>query len=291
MSVKRKRLPKWLRKRNKYNKNVFETRKILKELGLQSVCQNAKCPNMGECYSRKTATFMIMGNTCTRNCSFCAVNNGSPLPLDKEEAKRLASAVKKLSLNHVVITSVTRDDLTDGGAIQFVRCIEEIKKIKSNIVVEILTPDFKMNKDAISSIVDAGPDIFNHNIETTPRLYSEVRPEAIYQRSLDLLEYVKSLDSNIYTKSGIMLGLGELETEVIQVMKDLRRVGCDILTIGQYLQPSKGHLPVMEYIKPEEFEEYKWIGEGLGFKYVASGPLVRSSYQAEDFSCNYIKQD
>ncbi len=288
MSVKRKRLPKWLRKRNPYNKNIMETKKILIGLGLQSVCHSAKCPNMGECFANKTATFMIMGNTCTRKCSFCAVNNGSPSPLDRDEPYNLTQAVEELGLKHVVITSVTRDDLPDGGAIQFVRCINELRKLDSNIVIEILTPDFKMNKEAIRQIVAAEPDIFNHNIETIPRLYSEIRPEAVYRRSLEVLKYIKELDKKIYTKSGIMLGLGETVDEVIQVMKDLRSISCDILTIGQYLQPTKNHYPVVEYIEPVEFEEYQESGERLGFRYVSSGPLVRSSYQADNFSNRFM---
>lgn len=288
MPVKRKRLPEWLRKRNPYNRNIIEIKKILNKLGLESVCQNAKCPNIGECFANKTATFMIMGNTCTRNCKFCAVKNGEPMPLDKNEPYQLVQAVRELGLDHVVITSVTRDDLPDGGAVQFVNCIKGIRKLKSKTYIEVLTSDFQMNKEAIKKVVKAGPDIFNHNIETVPRLYPEIRPEAGYQRSLDVLEYAKKLNDKIFTKSGIMMGLGETIEEIIKVMKDLRHIKCDILTVGQYLQPSNNHVPVAKYIKPEQFKKYEEIGKKLGFKFIASGPLVRSSYNAGEFSSKYL---
>jgi lipoic acid synthetase len=232
---------------------------------------------------------MILGDICTRNCRFCAVKNGTPGPINKNEPENIRKAVVELGLKHVVITSVTRDDLPDGGASQFIRSIHEIRKMDSNIVVEILTPDFKMDKKVIKNLVDAKPNIFNHNVETVPRLYSKVRPQAIYRRSLELLEYVKKLDNKIYTKSGIMLGLGETEDEVIQVMKDLREINCNILTIGQYLQPTKNHLEVEEYIVPEKFDKYKKIGEELGFDYTASAPFVRSSFNARDFSNKFLK--
>ena len=288
MVIKRKRLPEWLRKRNPYDRNIIETKQILSKLGLESVCQNAKCPNMGECFTNRTATFMIMGNICTRNCNFCAVKNGKPIPLDRNEPHQLAQAVKELGLKHVVITSVTRDDLLDGGAVQFVRCINEIRKLESKIYIEVLTSDFQMNRAALEHLIKARPDIFNHNIETVPRLYPGIRPEADYQRSLMVLDYAKKLNNEIFTKSGIMLGLGETKDEIIEVMEDLLYINCDILTIGQYLQPGRSHIPVDKYIKPEEFEEYKEIGKKLGFKYIASGPLVRSSYNAEDFSKKYL---
>ncbi|MGC9384929.1 MAG: lipoyl synthase [Kosmotogaceae bacterium] len=287
MPVKRK--PEWLRKRNPPNIMMRETKKILKKFELHSVCQSARCPNIAECFSNKTATFMILGDICTRNCRFCAVKNGTPGPINKNEPENIRKAVEELGLKHVVITSVTRNDLPDGGASQFIRSIHEIRKMDPNIVVEILTPDFKMDKKVIKNLVDAKPNIFNHNVETVPRLYSKVRPQAIYQRSLDLLEYVKKLDNKIYTKSGIMLGLGETEDEVIQVMKDLREINCNILTIGQYLQPTKNHLEVEEYIVPEKFDKYKKIGEELGFDYTASAPFVRSSFNARDFSNKFLK--
>ncbi len=288
MKKNRKRLPEWLRQKNLLNREMIETRKVLKEFELHSVCQSARCPNIGECFANKTATFMILGDVCSRNCRFCAVKTGDPGPIDDKEPVQLARAVDKLGLRHVVITSVTRDDLPDGGAEQFIRTIENIRKLDLEIVIEILTPDFEMNRDAIKEVVEAGPDIYNHNVETVPRLYSRVRPDAIYQRSLSVLKYVKELNGSIYTKSGIMVGLGEKEDEVVQVMKDLRAIDCNIFTIGQYLQPTGDHLPVVEYIEPEKFDQYRDIGRELGFKYVASGPYVRSSYHAKDFSEEFM---
>lgn len=279
----KKRLPFWLRNKSPLNESAINTEKILKTLKVNSICKSAKCPNKRECFSKKIATFLIMGNVCTRRCNFCAVSNGSPEPLDEKEGEHVAKAVEKLKLKHVVITSVTRDDLIDGGASQFVSCIKEIRKRNKNTTIEILTPDFNMNKKALKNIILAKPQIFNHNIETIPRLYSAVRPQADYHRSLNVLSFVKNNSSNIFTKTGLMVGLGEKDEEIINVMKDLRDVECDILTIGQYLQPSKKHLPVVDYIKPIMFDKYKEIALNLGFKYVASAPLVRSSYNAEDF--------
>ncbi len=288
MSYQKK--PDWLRKRVKFNKQVQKTRNILSSLDLHSVCENAQCPNMGECFAKETATFMIMGNICTRNCSFCAVASGEPGSLDDKEPEHLAQAVKKLGLKHVVITSVTRDDLKDGGASHFSKTIKEIKKmIRSQIIIEVLTPDFQMKENALKKVINTGPDIFNHNLETVPRLYSQVRPEADYGRSLKVLNFVKQNSEEIYTKSGIMLGLGEKEAEVVRVMEDLREVDCDILTIGQYLQPGFEHIPVKEYIKPKVFAKYEKTGKDLGFKFIAAGPYVRSSYQAEKFSKKYLK--
>jgi lipoic acid synthetase len=252
---------------------------FLKDMSLNTVCQSADCPNIGECFARKTATFMIMGSICTRGCRFCAVDKGCPEPLDEDEPRRVAEAARKLGLKHVVITCVTRDDIPDGGALHFAKTVEELKKIP-NLSIEVLVSDFKGNDDSIKTVVKAHPDVINHNVETVPRLYSRVRPQANYQRSLDLLKRVKELDDSIYTKSGIMVGLGETEEEVISVMKDLLEINCDMMTIGQYLQPSKKHIDVVEYITPERFERYKKIGYDLGFKYIASGPLVRSSYHA-----------
>ncbi len=276
------RLPGWLHNKQKNNPNIRETKKILNSLQLESVCQNARCPNMNECFSKKIATFMILGDICTRDCAFCAVKHGQPEKIDTQEAEKLLQAVKKLSLNHVVITSVTRDDLTDGGAEQFYKCIKAIKGFKSEIIVEVLTPDFNFAKKALQKIAAGKPDIYNHNLETVPRLYSQIRPQAEYQRSLAVLKYMKKLNDKIYTKSGIMIGLGEKEKEVFQVMQDLKKVDCDILTIGQYLQPTRKHPRVVEYLPPEYFDQLKQIGEEIGFKYVAAGPLVRSSYLAEE---------
>ncbi len=289
MNTERKRLPAWLKKKVSINQNIRDTRNILKKYGLNSVCQSARCPNIGECFSRKTATFMIMGNICTRNCRFCAIPTGDPEPLKEEEPCKLAQATEEMGLKHVVITSVTRDDLSDGGAEHFARTIKEIRKLNPGTVIEVLTPDFKNNKIAIKKVITAGPDIFNHNVETIPELYEKVRPQAKYERSLAVLKYVNDFDDKIFTKSGIMVGLGETKEKVIEVMEELRSVNCDILTIGQYLQPGKEYLPVEEYIEPQKFDEYKKIAQELGFIYVASGPFVRSSFHAQDFSDKYLK--
>ena len=277
------RKPDWLKIRLQGNGALNEVNKMLKELSLHTVCEEANCPNLMECFSKKTATFLILGNICTRNCNFCNVSKGTPLPvLDEAEPANVVAAVAKLNLKHVVITSVTRDDLPDGGAGQYALIIEKIKELDNKIIVEVLIPDFQGDINALSIVVQAQPRIINHNIETVPRLYSEVRPMAVYQRSLDLLRNVKTLDEKMLSKSGIMVGLGETSAEVEEVMRDLRSVGCDILTIGQYLAPSKSHHPVVEYIHPDIFAKYKEIGLSLGFRFVASGPLVRSSYHAED---------
>ena len=279
----RRPFPTWMKKKLAFNEEYIKTRNILKNLHLNTVCQSAGCPNIGECFARGTATFMILGNVCTRNCRFCAVPKGRPEPLDEEEPKRVAEAVLKMKLKHVVVTSVTRDDLPDGGALHFAKTIEEIRKVRPDATIEVLTPDFKGDHDAIKIVVDAFPNIYNHNVETIPELYKTVRPQANYKRSLELLEYVKSLDDRIYTKSGLMVGLGESVDQVVSVMKDLRSIDCDIITIGQYLQPTKHHLEIVEFITPEIFKKYEEIGYELGFKYVASGPFVRSSFHAEDF--------
>ena len=281
--------PEWLKKRVSFNEEIRATRKILNELELNTVCENARCPNLSECFSKNTATFMIMGNICTRNCKFCAVASGTPETLNPEEPAQIAEAVKKLNLKHVVITSVTRDDLKDGGAEHFKKCVEAIRKLDKEIVIELLIPDLKFNKKALDTVTASKPDILNHNVETVPGLYSKVRPEAEYNRSLQVLQYIKESDNDIYTKSGLMLGLGETETQVIKVMKDLRRISCDILTLGQYLQPGSTHYPVQDYIKPAQFNQYRKIGKELDFKYIASGPYVLSSYQAEEFSKTFFK--
>jgi len=261
---------------------THKTKKILRSHKVSTVCEEARCPNQGVCFSNNTATFLILGDRCTRNCSFCAVESGVPLPPDPEEPERVASASVALGLEYVVITSVTRDDLPDGGAGQFAATIKAIRKRKPEMKIEVLTPDFKGSQDALKTVLSAGPEVFNHNIETVPRLYPKVRPKADYSVSLNMLKLAKIFYPEIKTKSGIMLGLGERETEVLAVMEDLRKAGCDFLTIGQYLRPSKENLPVIEYIRPEVFDKYRIIGEGMGFKAVASSPLTRSSMNARE---------
>ncbi len=261
-------------------KEVFSTKEILEDLALNTICESASCPNRSECFSKKTATFLILGDICTRNCRFCGVKKGRPLPLDPTEPERVTEAARRLELKYLVITSVTRDDLSDGGAEYFAQTIKKAKKRMPEIKVEVLTPDFKGSEDSLRTVLLAKPEVFNHNIETIERLYPEVRPEANYQRSLKVLKFAK--EDDFITKSGIMLGLGEEKEEVISAMEDLREVGCDYLTIGQYLKPNKKALPVKRFVTPEEFEEYKEIGEGMGFRGIASGPFVRSSYKAEE---------
>ena len=276
-----KRLPDWLKKKIPDIKQVEETRDILKRFNLNTVCENARCPNIGECFSRHTATFMILGDVCMRNCRFCAVKHGIPLQVDKNEPERLGKAVSELGLKYVVVTSVTRDDLKDYGASQFVDVIKSIRMRNPEIKIEILTPDFKGKENCVKQIVQSKPDVFGHNVETVPRLYKTVRQEADYRISLNLLGMIKEFDSNIVTKSGIMLGLGETKEEFLKVMDDLSSVGCDLLTLGQYLSPSKNHFPVKKFITPEGFEKYKKLAEDKGF-IVASGPFVRSSYKADE---------
>jgi lipoyl synthase len=270
----------WLRRTLPDQRVLDRMDALLEGLNLHTVCDSALCPNRGECFKKGTATFIILGNICTRNCGFCAVKKGKPLPLDPEEPYHIAQAAKHLQLKHIVVTSVTRDDLPDGGAEHFAETIIEIKKQLPKSTVEVLVPDFKGFWEALQRVIDAQPEVINHNIETVNRLYRLVRPKAVYKRSLELLRQVKIRDKNIISKSGIMVGLGEEEEEIIQAMKDLREVDGDILTIGQYLRPSPLHLRVQNYIHPDKFEEYQKIGMSLGFKYVASAPLVRSSYHA-----------
>lgn len=277
MTVQKK--PEWLKKRMDM-KPVMEMEKMLRSLSLNTVCEGASCPNRGECFKNKTATFMILGSVCTRNCRFCDVPKGAPTHLDPNEPENVAIASEKLGLRHVVVTSVTRDDLPDGGAEHFAQTIRAIKSKLPESSVEVLIPDFEGSKDALMTVIDAKPEIINHNTETVPRLYPTVRPMAKYERSLELLKRVKELGGGIHSKSGIMVGLGETKEEVLAVMDDLRAVDCDLLTIGQYLQPSRKHLEIVEYITPEQFREYEQIGLEKGFKYVASGPFVRSSYNA-----------
>lgn len=274
------RLPKWMRVDIKNGKNITKVDNILNNLELNTVCKEANCPNRLECFNNKTATFMILGSKCSRNCRFCDVKFGKGEIIDKDEPKKIYKAIEKLGLKHVVITSVTRDDLDDGGAFHFANVVKYIKNFKKDIHIELLIPDLQGDKEALKTILDAKPDVLNHNIETIKRLYSDIRPQADYNQSLKVIENVKEIDKDVYTKSGIMLGLGEKEFEVIQVFKDLRKVGCDFLTIGQYLQPSKDHYETRKYIKPETFEKYKKEAYKLGFKKVTSGPMVRSSYHA-----------
>lgn len=276
------RLPPWLKKSFKSQKS-HDIKKLLRKRKLHTVCESAKCPNIIECFSKPTATFMILGNICTRSCGFCAVSKGNPLPVNPLEPEEVAKAVKDMGLKHVVITSVTRDDLVDGGAKQFALTIIAVKSINPRVVVEILIPDFEP-EDILKT---SKPDIFNHNVETMPRLYSKVRPQADYSRSLNLLKSAREFAPEIITKSGIMVGLGEEFDEVIEVMRDLRNVGCGAITIGQYLRPSKNHLPVAKFVYPEVFDQYKNIGNELGFKYTASGPFVRSSYNAEELCVSF----
>jgi lipoic acid synthetase len=277
--------PSWIRVKIS-NSNVFaETKKIIKDKNLVTVCEEAGCPNISECWSKKHATFMILGDTCTRACAFCNVKTGIPNKVDLEEPQKIANSVKELSLNHVVITSVDRDDLEDGGALHFANVVTSIKSLNSNTTVEILTPDFLRKKDSYKIVVDSNPDVFNHNLETVPSLYLKVRPGSRYFQSLNLLANVKIHNPNIFTKSGLMVGLGETKNELCQVMDDLRCANVDFITIGQYLQPTPQHYPIKKFITPDEFETYKEIAYSKGFLMVSSSPLTRSSYHAgEDFA-------
>jgi lipoic acid synthetase len=276
------RKPEWLKVKLGGNTKSSNVHGILKRYGLNTVCNEAGCPNLGECFSRGTATFMILGKNCTRNCRFCKVTKDEPEHLNHMEPKHIAEAVKEMGLTHTVITSVTRDDLPDGGAEHFANTILEIRKLNPEVTIEVLIPDFKGDYDALKKVVEAKPDIINHNVETVPDLYSLIRPMAIFERSLEVLKRVKEMDSSIFTKSGFMVGLGEKEEQVLRLLEDLRTVDCDVVTIGQYLQPSKAHINVVEYVTPEQFKKYEDFSRSIGFKYVASGPLVRSSYHAED---------
>ena len=276
------RHPEWLRKKAPSPSILAEMKALLDGLSLHTVCESALCPNLGECFSHHTATFLLMGDICTRNCRFCAIRKGKPSSLDPDEPWNVARAVDKLTLKHVVLTSVTRDDLPDGGAAHFARTINAIRQTNPQTTVEVLIPDFGGSPDALKTIVDSCPEVINHNVETVPRLYAEVRPKANYHRSLNLLWIAKAMAGRILTKSGLMLGLGEEHNEVVTVMEDLRAVGCDFLTIGQYMAPSSKHYPVIRYVIPEEFEEYKRLGERMGFGSVASGPFVRSSFKAAE---------
>ncbi|SET00058.1 lipoic acid synthetase [Natronincola peptidivorans] len=280
MNMKRK--PQWLRIDLSKGRSLNYVKEILEKFSLNTVCEEANCPNRMECFSKKTATFMILGSECSRNCRFCNVSHGELKEVNPEEPENISKAILELKLKHVVITSVTRDDLPEGGASHFAEVVKCIKDRAEEVVVEVLIPDFKGDEEALKMVVKAKPEIINHNIETVPRLYPEVRSMATYERSLQVLKNVKLMDAGILTKSGIMVGLGEKEEEVIEVLKDLRAVGCDFLTIGQYLAPSDQHYPVAEYIAPEIFERYKEKALELGFTFAASAPLVRSSYNAAE---------
>jgi lipoic acid synthetase len=279
-----RRHPDWIKVRAPTSPEYFRTKALLAELRLHTVCQEACCPNIGECFSHRTATFMLMGDVCTRNCPYCAVAHGKVRPLDPDEPRRIGEAVARLALDHVVVTSVDRDDLDDGGASHFAETARAIKRLRPAARVEVLVPDFKGSQSAVATVVEAPVAIFNHNIETVPSLYRKARPGGNYRRSLELLEYArdfgKTLERGLLTKAGIMLGLGEEPAEVEGVLRDLREVGCDILTLGQYLRPSPDHLPVERYVTPAEFAELRSAAMAMGFRHVESGPLVRSSYHA-----------
>ncbi len=274
------RRPEWLKLKPLDSTILTKMRKLTRGLKLHTICESARCPNRTECFAQGTATFMILGDICTRNCTFCAVKHGKPEAPDPEEPEHIVSAVKKLGLRYVVITSVCRDDLPDGGAVQFAQAIRALHRHNSGIGVEVLIPDFRGSLSALEKVIAAQPTVLNHNVETVPRLYSEVRPQAKYHRSLELLKRAKSLDRGLLTKSGLMLGLGEREDEVIEVMEDLREAGCDSITLGQYLRPSLKHHEVVRYVTPDEFAQYEAIARKMGFLGVASGPLVRSSFNA-----------
>jgi lipoyl synthase len=275
--------PPWIKVRLPSNPVFFSTKALISDLRLHTVCESAQCPNRWECWSQGTATMMIGGDRCTRACGFCAVTTAKPFALEEDEPQRVAEAVRRLRLKHVVITAVARDDLPDGGANHFARVIRSIREMDPTVIVEVLVPDFHAQDWCIQIVLDAGPDIYNHNMETVERLTPLVRSRARYRMSLQVLQRAKELSTDVVTKSGVMLGLGETEPELFQTMDDLRKVGCQVLTMGQYLRPSPKHLPVVDYITPKQFDLYGEIARKKGFEYVASGPLVRSSYHAADF--------
>ncbi len=276
------RKPEWLKIPIRRGGNLAYVEDLLKDTGLNTVCREANCPNRMECYSKKTATFMVLGAHCTRNCRFCNVTNAPPEAVDPEEPQKLAQAVKALGLKFAVVTSVTRDDLEDGGAAHFAALIREVHALEPPVGIEVLIPDFRGNRSALETVLAAEPEILNHNVETVPELYDQVRPRADYAQSLELLARVKSINAKIYTKSGLMLGLGETEEQVIRVLEDLRKADCDFLTMGQYLAPSREHLRVKKYISPETFDAYKEKALAMGFKGAACAPFVRSSYNAAE---------
>lgn len=282
MAVLPERRPDWLRVRLPVGDNYNDLKNLMRSKSLHTVCEEARCPNMGECWANRTATFMILGSVCTRSCGFCAVATGRPMALDWEEPRRVAEAVSQMDLNHVVVTSVNRDELHDGGATLFAATIRWIRRLTPACAVEVLTPDFKGSRDALKVVMDAKPDVFNHNVETVKRLYHRVRPQAVYERSLQTLAWAKDLYLDKPTKTGFMLGLGETHDEIVELLQDIRDHHVDIVTIGQYLRPSPQHLPIERYVPPDEFREYARIGKEMGFRNVYSGPLVRSSYHAWD---------
>ena len=281
MTTQRK-LPEWLKVKMPSGSKYENLKKLMGDQMLHTVCEEARCPNIGDCWERETATYMILGDTCTRACTYCAVKTGSPTGLDLEEPIRLAKTVQTLGLRYAVITSVNRDDLPDGGAFIFGQCIRQIKKLSPSCKVEVLTPDFEGNWDSLKTVLDSKPDTFNHNIETVRRIFPKVRAKGNYELSIELLHKAKEIQANLITKSGIMVGLGETKEEIIRTMKDLRAVDCNLLTIGQYLRPSTKHTPILKWYTPKEFKELEEIGLSLGFSHVASGPLVRSSYHADE---------
>lgn len=276
------RKPRWLKVRAPGGGNYRRLKVLMREMGLHSVCEEAHCPNIGECWDSGTATFLIMGDVCTRNCPYCAIAHGRPEELDEDEPRRVAEAIEKLALSHVVITSVDRDDLPDGGAKIFADTITEVRNRRPDCSIEVLTPDFRGDVEAVATVIEARPDIFNHNMETVRRLHRTARPGGRYKRSLDVLRLGGELDAEVLIKTGIMLGLGEQADDVREFMHDARAAGVHILTIGQYLRPSLDHLPIDRYVSPEEFDEWKRYGERIGFRHVESGPLVRSSYHARE---------
>jgi lipoic acid synthetase len=276
-----RRLPDWLKRPLPAGNGNFFTQTLIHDLRLETVCEEARCPNRPECWSRRTATFMVLGNVCTRPCGFCSVEKGQPISVEDDEPHRLAEAARRLGLRHVVITSVTRDDLPDGGAEHFARCVLAVRET-TGAAVEVLTPDFQGNVAAVDTVVAAAPEVFNHNLETVPRLYRKVRGRAEYRRSLDLLDRVKRTAPRIVTKAGLMLGIGETVGELFDVLADLRGVGCDVLTMGQYLAPTLKHIPVARFVPPEEFDELAARARLMGFRQVVAGPFVRSSYHADE---------
>ncbi len=289
MSDTNTRFPPWLKKRLPPAERTARVDRLLEELKLNTVCREAHCPNRGECYACGTATFMILGSVCTRDCRFCAVQSGTPSPVDPDEPARVAEAARRMGLRHVVVTSVTRDDLPDGGSGQFAAVIRALHE-RTSATVEVLTPDFGGRGEDLATVLDAGPEVFNHNVETVPRLYPAVRPAADYSRSLHVLRQASDHSAGAVTKSGLMLGLGEERREVLEVLTDLRGAGCRVVTMGQYLAPSAGHLPVVEFIEPEVFAELREQGQAMGFDAVASGPFVRSSFGAGELVAELLQQ-
>ena len=280
--VAERRLPAWLKVRAPGGPNYLDLRKRFRDSALHTVCEEAHCPNIGDCWERRTATFMILGDICTRACSYCAVTTGTPLTLDLEEPVRLAETVERMGLRYAVITSVNRDELPDGGAFIFAQCIRQIRRRLPTCKIEVLIPDFQGDRNALATVVNAAPDTLNHNIETVRRVFPRVRAKGDYDQSLELLSRARDLSPDCVTKSGMMVGLGETWNEIIETMRDLRSVSCDLLTIGQYLRPSGKHVPLSRWYTPDEFDELRREGEALGFKHVAAGPLVRSSYHADE---------